>query len=79
MRPGVRLTRHGKPPRIEPTLTTPGLPPYEVVVACHSGIHSSTASSTSRIRRIEFSSARPPLNAVCMNGPRVESRSQIDP
>ena len=31
------------------------------------------------MRRIEFSSARPPLNAVCMKVPRVVSRIQIEP
>ena len=78
MRSGVRDTRQGKPPRIDPTLTTPGLSPYEVR-ACHSGIHSCTASRTARMRRIEFSSERPPLNAVCTNGPCVVSRIQIEP
>jgi hypothetical protein len=78
VRSGVRDTRQGSPPRIEPMLTTPGDPPYEVS-ACHSGIHSSTASRTARIRTIEFSSERPPLNAVCTNDPRVVSLIQIDP
>ena len=31
------------------------------------------------MRRIEFSSERPPLNAVCTNGPCVVSRIQIEP
>ena len=31
------------------------------------------------MRRIEFSSRRPSLNAVWMNGPSVESRSQSEP
>ena len=55
-------------PRSTPTFATPRTSPYDIF-SSHLGSHSSTAASTGCIFTIEFSPRRPPLNAVCTNGP----------
>ena len=57
---GVREARQPKPPSIAPTLTIAFAPRYAFAgSSSHVGIHSSTASSTSRARRIELRSRLP--------------------
>ena len=80
MRCGVRDTRQPNPPSIAPTFTIAFAPRYAFDGSSSQlGIHSSTASRTSRMRTIEFSSRFPSLKAVWMNGPFVEIRSHREP
>ena len=77
---GVREARQPKPPSIAPTLTIAFAPRYAFAgSSSQAGIHSSTASSTSRARRIELRSRRPSLKAVWMKSPWTRIRSQSAP
>src|SRR5207237_232274 len=74
---GVRETRQPKPPSIAPTLTIAFAPRYAFAGSfSHVGIHSSTASSTSCARRIEFCPRLPSLHAVWMKLPWTRIRRQ---
>ena len=80
VRCGVRETRQPKPPWIAPTLTIAATPRYAFSgSASQVGIHSSTASITSRMRTIEFRSRLPSENAVWMKLPWVPMRSHSEP